>query len=79
MAKIEIKGSVEKVVRQNGKSEAQVLITVPMSMITQVPLGKVNIILESEQGALFEKTVIRGDKRGQRSPVRGKETAGAAA
>lgn len=64
MAKIELKGTVERVVRVNGKAEAQVLLTVPMAQIMNVPLGKVDIQLESTQGALFT-----GPMRGTESNI----------
>lgn len=74
MAKVEIKGSVERIVRANGKAEAQVLLLVPMDQVLAIPMGKVSVTMESVQGALFSGAV-RGDKTGERrSPVRGGRT-----
>lgn len=61
--KIEIKATVEKVMRVNGKAQAQVVITIPESSTQDFPLGAVMLGIQSLQSALFDKNVpIRGAK-----------------
>jgi hypothetical protein len=55
MTKIEIKGTVEKIVRQNGKAEAQMLITILLAQGINVPLGPVAISVQTMQSSIFEK------------------------
>lgn len=50
-----MKGVVEKVVRQNGKQDAQVLITIPATLVSDIPLGAVSLTIETLQSALFGK------------------------
>lgn len=61
--KIEMKATVEKVMRMNGKAQAQVVITIPESSTQDFPLGAVMLTVQPLQSALFDKTVpIRGAK-----------------
>jgi len=53
MAKITIKATVEKIVVQNGKKDAQVVITVPVNSVTDIPTGAVSVTIETLQSALF--------------------------
>lgn len=56
MAKqIQIKGTIEKIVRVAGKAEAQMVVTIPVSLSVEVPLGAVSMTVESLQSALFGK------------------------
>ena len=52
---VKIKGTVEKVVRAYGQTDAQVVITVPVSVSAEVPLGAVTISIQSLQSAMFGK------------------------
>jgi len=55
MAKAQtIKGTVEKVVRQNGKQDAQVVITIPANLVQDIPLGAVSLTIQTLQSAMFE-------------------------
>lgn len=47
-----IKGKIEKVVRINGKEEAQMLVTFPAALSADIPLGDVIINIEQAQGAM---------------------------
>lgn len=58
MAKIEIKGTIEKIVRQNGKAEAQMLVTIPLSQSIDIPLGPVAITVQTMQSSIFEKNKV---------------------
>lgn len=53
MAKITIKATVEKVVIQNGKKDAQMVITIPASSVNDIPMGAVSIDIQTLQAALF--------------------------
>lgn len=50
---IEIKGKVEKVVRQAGKNDAQVVITIPVNQSVEIPLGAVSMSIQTLQSAMF--------------------------
>lgn len=50
---IELKGTVEKVVRANGKADAQMTVTIPLSDAINIPLGAVRISIQTLQSALF--------------------------
>ena len=52
---VKIKGTVEKVVRAYGQTDAQVVITIPVSASVDVPLGAVSISIQSLQSAMFNK------------------------
>lgn len=62
--KVELTGSVDKIVRANGKPGAQVVITIPAEKGNIVPLGSVYITIESAQSELDLKGSgrVRGDK-----------------
>jgi hypothetical protein len=63
MAKIEIKGTIEKIVRQDGKVEAQMTVSIPASASMDVPLGAVTLAIQSLQSSMFGKNKpIRGAK-----------------
>ena len=47
------KCTIEKIVRQNGKAEAQMVITIPLSQSVNVPLGAVRMTVQTLQSALF--------------------------
>ena len=68
MAKaIEIKATVEKVVRQNGKQDAQVVITLPVSAVADCPLGAVMLTIQPLQSAMFgDNQPVRGAKGPQK-------------
>lgn len=53
MTKANFKGTVEKVVRQNGKQTAQLVITVLASDAQNIPLGAVSLSIETLQSAMF--------------------------
>lgn len=55
MAEIKIKGTVEKIVRANGKNDAQLVITIPVVQSTEVPLGAVSLSIQSLQSSMFGK------------------------
>lgn len=60
-------GTIEKVTRANGKAGAQVVITVPASSATTIPLGSMVITFEPNQGELD----LGPEAKGNRSRVRG--------
>lgn len=63
MAKIDLRATVEKVVRANGKNGAQIVITIPIKNAGDVPLGNVKLSLEEIQTELefpSSKTPVRG-------------------
>ncbi len=67
--KIEVKGTIDKVVRQNGKTGAQIVVTIPALMANDIPMGGVIMTIEKNQTALnFPKkpaTAVRtGVRRG---------------
>lgn len=65
MAKIEMIGSVERVLRANGKEEAILTITIPVSRSADIPMGKVTLHLERLQGEMPfppERKPTRGDR-----------------
>lgn len=67
MAKVEIKATVEKVVRQNGKQDAQVVITLPVSAVADFPLGAVMLTIQPLQSAMFgngNKPIRGANKKG---------------
>lgn len=49
-----IKATIEKVVRQNGKVNAQVVMTIPAASVPDVPLGMVTITMEPLQVSMFD-------------------------
>lgn len=49
------KGTVEKVVRKYGSKDTQVLITIPQSESSKVPLGAVSLSIVTLQAAMFNK------------------------
>ena len=53
MTKVTIKATVEKVVIQNGKKDAQCVVTIPATSVTDIPMGAVSISIESLQSAMF--------------------------
>lgn len=68
---IEIVGTVEKVVRMNEKAEAQMVILIPVSVSSTVPMGKVHITIQAAQSDMFAddeddapapKKAVRGNK-----------------
>lgn len=62
-----VKGTVEKVVRKFGSKDTQVLITIPQSESSKVPLGAVSISIETLQSAMFNNDVMKlNDKIGQK-------------
>ena len=68
-SKIELSGTVEKIVRQAGKAEAQMVITIPVSQSIAVPLGAVVMTIQTKQSAMFgedNKVVSPKAKRGVR-------------
>lgn len=52
---VKIKGTVEKVVRAYGQTDAQVTITIPVSAAAEIPLGAVQVSIISLQSAMFGK------------------------
>lgn len=67
--KVEVKGTIDKVVRQNGKPGAQVVVTIPANLATAIPMGGVVITIEPNQTALNLSPVKRG--AGGRTAIRG--------
>lgn len=53
---IEIKGTIEKVVRKVGKETAEVVLSIPTSQSLQVPLGPVLIQVQKLQAEMFEQS-----------------------
>ena len=53
--KFEFKCDIEKVVRQVGKNDAQVVVSVPVQVANEIPLGKVVMTVQTLQSALFGK------------------------
>jgi hypothetical protein len=64
MNDVKIKGTVEKIVRAFGQTDAQVTITIPISAASEIPLGAVNVTIQSLQSAMFNKNepLKLGDK-----------------
>ena len=70
--KMELTGTIEKVTRMNEKSEAQMVVLIPVSVSSTVPVGKVHITIEPIQSSLLEdeeeeegggkKKAVRGDR-----------------
>lgn len=54
MAKIEIKAIVDKIVRQDGKAEAQMIVSIPVSASIDIPLGPVVMSIQTQQSAMFD-------------------------
>jgi hypothetical protein len=52
MAKIELKGVVERVLRSNGKP-TKMVVSIAAEHSANVPLGNVSMQIEAVQGALF--------------------------
>lgn len=52
---IEMTGTVEKVVRMNEKAEAQMVVTIPVSLSSTIPVGKVHITITAMQSDMFEE------------------------
>lgn len=50
---IDIKGSVESVNKSKGKLYAKVVISVPVNSAGEIPLGEVNIKIQTLQNAMF--------------------------
>ncbi len=66
MAKeVNLKGIVEKVVRVNGKPSAQIIISIPMSMAMEIPLGGVAMTIAPLQLGMDDA------ERNPSKPVRG--------
>jgi len=60
---LKLKGIIGKVVRVNGKAEAQMIVTIPVSASPEVPLGEVLMTIEQIQISMdFKKGPIRGAK-----------------
>ena len=60
---IKLKGIIGKVVRVNGKAEAQMIVTIPVSAASELPLGEVLITIEETQISMFPKgKLIKGGK-----------------
>lgn len=79
MAKIELRGNIEKIVRIDGKSEAQMLVTIPVAHASSLPTGKVSITIESLQTSMFPGASVKitGGKEGEPArSTRGRQTAG---
>jgi len=55
MAKIKTKATIEKIVRSAGKGEAQALVTFPVALAAEMPIGAVMIDVETLQSAMFGK------------------------
>lgn len=62
MSALKLKGIIGKVVRVNGKAEAQMIVTIPVSAAADVPLGEVRMTIEEAQENLFKNKPIRGAK-----------------
>lgn len=63
--KIEVRGKIEKIVRQSGKAEAQMVVLVPLAQANDIPLGAVVMNIQTLQKHLFgkdEKEVKKGKK-----------------
>lgn len=64
---IKIKGTVEKIVRAFGQTDAQVTITVPISAASEIPLGAVSVQIQTLQSVMFPKNgpmKLDDDKKG---------------
>lgn len=63
---LEVKGTVNKVTRENGKVEAVVQISIPANKSQEVPLGAVIITFEEAQQSLDlgkkPSELIRGNR-----------------
>ena len=71
MAKaIELKGKVERITRSDGKSDAQVVISIPASAAADMPLGRVHLTVEPTTGPAPVQTKVDG-KKAPGKPVRG--------
>lgn len=70
-AKMELNGTVEKIVRQAGKAEAQMVVTVPVSQSIAIPLGAVVMTIQTKQSALFgnNKETSTVAKRGKKNVI----------
>lgn len=55
MAKIKTKATIEKIVRVAGKAEAQALLTFPVALAADMPVGAVMVEVETLQSAMFPK------------------------
>lgn len=69
MTEVKIKGTVEKVVRAFRSTDTQVTITVPVSTVSEIPLGAVSIQIQTLQSAMFPKSAVaRGDEKKDKTP-----------
>lgn len=72
MAKIEVMGTVERVTIQNEKSEAQMVVLIPVKTASDIPMGKVSISIEKLQGEMaFPGGAKVDDKPSKRDRMRG--------
>lgn len=62
MAKIEIKATVDRIVRQDGKADAKMIVSIPTSQSVNIPLGAVVISIQTQQSAMFEELDNQGRK-----------------
>ncbi len=53
MSKITIKATVERVVIENGKKDAKMVITIPANSVNDIPMGAVSLDIQTLQSALF--------------------------
>lgn len=53
--KISLECKIEKIVRQAGKPEAQMIIKIPVQQSVEIPLGAVVMTIQTQQSALFGK------------------------
>ena len=60
MKAFEFKGTITKIVRANGKANAQMVIEIPTAKSAELPLGDMIISMEQTQSPLFppEKTTV---------------------
>lgn len=53
--KIEVAAIINKITRINGKADAQMIVVIPMTASTEIPMGKVVISISEQQQTMFNK------------------------